>query len=50
MEAEYIQTQCVLADGADRFGVAALAFDQHEELLWMGNQGVSNFHRKNLFR
>ncbi|KAF5293684.1 hypothetical protein FQA39_LY03169 [Lamprigera yunnana] len=39
MEDEYIQTQCVLADGGDRFGVCALAFDQNEELLWIGNQG-----------
>lgn len=39
---EFIQTQCVLADGGDRFGVCALAFDQNEELLWMGNQGVSS--------
>lgn len=43
MESEYVQTQCVMADGSDRFGVCALAFDHNEELLWMGNQGVCWF-------
>ncbi|XP_063236663.1 PAN2-PAN3 deadenylation complex catalytic subunit PAN2 [Bacillus rossius redtenbacheri] len=38
-DAEFQQTQTVLADGGDHFGVCALAFDRHEELLWMGNQG-----------
>lgn len=41
IDSEYMQTQCFLSDGGDRFGVCALAFDQNEELLWMGNQGVS---------
>lgn len=49
MDTEYVQTQCVMADGAERFGIAAIAFDQHEELLWMGNQGVfSNVFNLNI--
>nr|CAD7411340.1 unnamed protein product [Timema cristinae] len=43
-EAEFQQTHTILADGGDRFGVCALAFDQQEELLWMGNQGVSSLY------
>lgn len=44
IDAEYVQTNCILADGGHRFGVSALTFDKVEELLWMGNQGVSVYY------
>lgn len=42
-EAEYHIRSTVAVDGGDRFGVSAVVFDKHEELVWMGNQGVKYF-------
>lgn len=40
--AEFHETRTLLADGGDRFGVSTITFDTIEELMWMGNQGVSD--------
>lgn len=41
-DADYEVRSSVLVDGGDRFGVSAVTFDKFEELIWMGNAGVSS--------
>ncbi len=42
-EGEFTEIHSVLVDGCNRFGVSATIFDGQEELLWVGNSGVSMF-------
>ena len=34
----------ILIDGSDHFGVSTVLFDSHEELIWVGNEGVGGNH------
>ena len=38
---EFLEVKNFMVDGGDRFGVTSVSFDGQEELLWMGNHGVS---------
>ena len=39
-QGEFMEVKHVGVDGGDRFSPTAVAFDQEQELVWMGNAGV----------
>jgi len=42
---EYEETQTILTDNCSQYGITATYFDTHENLLWVGNQLVSECHK-----
>lgn len=38
---EFVEVKHTIVDGGDRFSPTACVFDHYQELLWMGNHGVS---------
>lgn len=38
---EYEETQTILTDNCSQYGITATCFDTYENLLWVGNQLVS---------
>lgn len=41
---EYEETQTILTDNCNHYGITATCFDTYENLLWVGNQLVSKVY------
>uniref|UniRef100_A0A8D8V831 PAN2-PAN3 deadenylation complex catalytic subunit PAN2 n=1 Tax=Cacopsylla melanoneura TaxID=428564 RepID=A0A8D8V831_9HEMI len=46
LSAEFQESHTIHTDAIHQYGISTIAFDTHEELLWMGNQGgyVSSYY------
>lgn len=43
LRSEYEETQTILTDNCSQYGITATCFDTYENLLWIGNQLVSEY-------